>query len=31
MGDEAFATYVAARWPTLVRSLVILGCERQRG
>lgn len=28
MGEEAFATYVAARWPTLVRSLVILGCER---
>src|SRR4051812_19182040 len=27
MDDEGFAAYVAARWPSLVRSLVMLGCE----
>ena len=27
MEDEAFATYVEARWTSLVRSLVLLGCE----
>jgi RNA polymerase sigma-70 factor (sigma-E family) len=27
MDDEGFAAYVAARWPALVRSLVMLGCE----
>jgi RNA polymerase sigma-70 factor (sigma-E family) len=27
MDDEGFAAYVAARWPALVRSLVMLGCD----
>ncbi|MEO5662732.1 MAG: SigE family RNA polymerase sigma factor [Nocardioides sp.] len=27
MEDEAFTTYVGARWGSLVRSLVLLGCE----
>ena len=27
MDDEGFAAYVAARWPALVRSLVLLGCD----
>jgi RNA polymerase sigma-70 factor (sigma-E family) len=25
--DDGFSSYMAARWPTLVRSLVTLGCE----
>ncbi len=25
--DDGFTSYMAARWPTLVRSLVTLGCE----
>lgn len=28
MEDDAFATYVGARWGSLVRSLVLLGCEQ---
>ena len=29
-GDDAdFAAYMAARWPFLVRSLVLLGCSRE--
>ena len=27
MEDDGFAEYVAARWTSLVRSLVVLGCE----
>lgn len=27
--DEDFAAYMAARWPSLVRSLVLLGCGAQ--
>ena len=31
-GDDAdFAAYLAARWPSLVRTLVLLGCGRARG
>jgi RNA polymerase sigma-70 factor (sigma-E family) len=26
--DEDFSEYVAARWPSLVRSAVLLGCQR---
>lgn len=26
--DEDFTSYMAARWPSLVRALVTLGCER---
>lgn len=28
--DSDFAAYLAARWPTLVRSLVLMGCGQQR-
>ena len=28
--DSDFAAYLAARWPTLVRSLVLMGCAQQR-
>ncbi len=27
--DEEFATYMAARWPALMRSLIVLGCSPQ--
>jgi RNA polymerase sigma factor (sigma-70 family) len=28
--DADFAAYLAARWPALVRSLVLIGCPRQQ-
>lgn len=28
--DSDFAAYLAARWPALVRSLVLMGCGQQR-
>ena len=28
--DSDFAAYLAARWPALVRTLVLLGCAQPR-